>query len=73
MPTTPRGIDPIEQQRPRLSIHGIRKLLFVVLTVAILAFTLAVSLLVQRIFQNFGPAVEQDLDWKAVRGAQELA
>lgn len=63
----------IRQLRPHLSIHGIRNLLFAVLCISIVAFTVAVSLLVQRIFENFGPSVQQDLDWKAVRGAQELA
>ena len=61
------------QRQSRISIQGIRKLLFVVLTVSVIGFTVGVSVLVQRIFQNFGPAVEKDLDWKAARGAQELA
>jgi HPt (histidine-containing phosphotransfer) domain-containing protein len=63
----------IRLSRPRFSIHGIRKLLFAVLSIAIVGFTIAVSLLVQQIFENFGPSVQQDLDWKTVRGAQELA
>lgn len=65
--------DVTPQGRLSISIQGIRKLIFITLTVSVIAFTAGVALLVQRIFENFGPAVQQDLDWKAVRGAQELA
>lgn len=61
------------ERRPRLSIQGIGNLIYGVLTAAVLVSTVGVWLLVQQIFNNFGPAVQQDLDWKAVRGAQELA
>jgi HPt (histidine-containing phosphotransfer) domain-containing protein/two-component sensor histidine kinase len=44
-----------------------------VLVTGVLSFTVGVSVLVQRIFDNFGPAIQKDLDWKTVRGAQELA
>ncbi|HXI55066.1 MAG TPA: ATP-binding protein [Polyangia bacterium] len=57
----------------KLSIPRLRRLLLVVLTLSTIAFTTGVFVLVQRIFQNFGPGVEQDLIWKAVRGAEELA
>jgi len=48
-------------------------LLLIVLTLSTIAFTGGVYVLVQRIFQNFGPGVEADLIWKTVRGAQEMA
>jgi len=51
----------------------LRRLLLTVLCVFIVGFTAGVFVLVQRIFNNFGPAVREDLQWKALRGAQELA
>src|SRR3990170_6297235 len=58
---------------PRISIGRIRNIIIVVLTSSVLAFTGGVVLLVDRIFDNFGPRVREDLIWKTVRGAQELA
>jgi len=43
------------------------------LTIAIVTFTVSVFALVQKIFDNFGPGVARDLEWKTLRGAQELA
>src|SRR5438045_208713 len=54
------------------AIVRLRRLLLVVLAVAVVSLTSGVFVLVQRIFDNFGPAVREDLEWKAVRGAQEL-
>jgi two-component system chemotaxis sensor kinase CheA len=68
-----KGQNVASERRPRLSIQGIGRLVYLVLTVAVLVSTVAVWILVQQIFNNFGPAVQQDLDWKTVRGAQELA
>jgi signal transduction histidine kinase len=56
-----------------ISIRSLRPILALVLTVGIVGFTIAVFILVQRIFANFGPGVQADLEWKAIRGAQELA
>jgi len=58
---------------PRITIQGLRRLILVVLTVSVVGFSGGVFVLVQRIFDNFGPAVQKDLDWKTLRGAQELA
>src|SRR6185436_18695320 len=55
------------------AIVRLRRLLLVVLAVAIVTFTTGVFVLVQRIFDNFGPGVREDLAWKTIRGAQELA
>jgi two-component system chemotaxis sensor kinase CheA len=60
-------------RRARITILGLRRLIVLVLAVAVLAFTGGVFALVRQIFNNFGPAVKSDLDWKTVRGAQELA
>ena len=56
-----------------MSIPRLRRWLIIGLTVAVVGFTVAVSVLVQRIFDNFGPGVASDLQWKTLRGAQELA
>lgn len=58
---------------PRITMEGIRRLMLAVLVVSVLAFTVGVWVLVQRIFDNFGPAVERDLVWNAARGAHDLA
>src|ERR1044071_9860355 len=57
----------------KVSLPGLRRWLIVALTGTVIGVTLAVSVLVQRIFDNFGPGVASDLDWKTQRGAQELA
>jgi len=56
-----------------LSVRSLRPMLSVVLVVGVVAFTVGILILIQRIFANFGPGVQADLEWKAVRGAQELA
>jgi HPt (histidine-containing phosphotransfer) domain-containing protein len=56
-----------------LAILKLRQLLLVVLAVSIVCFTIGVFVLVQRIFDTFGPGVKQDLQWKTLRGARELA
>ncbi|MDD9938065.1 MAG: Hpt domain-containing protein [Myxococcales bacterium] len=57
----------------RRPIRGLRKLAIFVIALAILGFTGGVSSMVQRIFDSFGPAVLQDLEWITLRGAKELA
>lgn len=57
----------------KMSIPRLRRWLIIGLTVAVVGFTVAVSVLVHRIFDNFGPGVASDLQWKTLRGAQELA
>jgi signal transduction histidine kinase len=66
----PIGSSPAKR---KLSIRGLRRLILIVLALSTVAFTSGVYLLVHRVFQNFGPGVEQDLVWKTVRGAQDLA
>jgi two-component system chemotaxis sensor kinase CheA len=56
-----------------ISIHSLRRLILAVLTFSVLGFTGGVFVLLQRIFDNFGPAIERDLSWKTLHGAKELA
>jgi signal transduction histidine kinase len=56
-----------------ISIKSLRKVILCALIIGIGAFGTGVFFLVQRIFDNFGPAVQADLEWKAVRGSRELA
>ena len=57
----------------KMSIPLLRRWLIIGLTIAVVGFTFAVAVLVQRIFDNFGPGVASDLHWKTLRGAQNLA
>ena len=65
--------NPATRRSARISIFGLRRLILGVLTVSVLGFTGGVFVLVQRIFDDFGPATERDLHWKTARGALELA
>lgn len=56
-----------------ISIPTLRRWLSVALAMAVLAYTAGVFLLVQQIFNNFGPGVHADLEWRTVHGAQQLA
>jgi HPt (histidine-containing phosphotransfer) domain-containing protein len=70
------GDPPAERTSSRvetLSIRTLRKVILAALTLGLVLFTGGVLLLVNRIFANFGPGVEADLEWKANRGARELA
>ena len=60
-------------RRSRIGIRRLRWLILGVLAVALVGFTAGVMLLVQQIFDDFGPAVRKDLEWQVVHGAQELA
>jgi HPt (histidine-containing phosphotransfer) domain-containing protein/two-component sensor histidine kinase len=73
MPTPPQPLSEPTGRRARITVRRLRWLILTVLAVALLAFTAGVMLLVQQIFDNFGPAVRKDLEWQAGRGAQELA
>jgi two-component system chemotaxis sensor kinase CheA len=57
----------------RMPITKMRRIILITLTGAVVLFTTAVFVLVQGIFDNFGPAVQQDLEWKTQRGAREIA
>ncbi|CAN5590579.1 hypothetical protein BH11MYX1_BH11MYX1_16660 [soil metagenome] len=55
------------------SIRRLRTLILVALVVGISIFTGVMFTLVTRLSERFGPEVQADLDWRAERGAQELA
>ncbi|MDX2022816.1 MAG: ATP-binding protein [Deltaproteobacteria bacterium] len=56
-----------------LKVESLRRLIIVVLTASVLVFAAGTFLMLQRIFDNFGPGVRSDLQWKAQRGAAEIA
>lgn len=56
-----------------VSIPTLRNLLLASLALAVVSLTLGVTFLVHSIFENFGPAVNEDLQWKTVRGARAIA
>jgi HPt (histidine-containing phosphotransfer) domain-containing protein len=70
MPATPL---PPPSPRSRIGIRRLRWLILGVMAVSLVGFTAGVMLLVQQIFDDFGPAVRKDLEWQVVHGAQELA
>jgi len=70
MPTTQ---SPSPRPRSRIGIQRLRWLILGVMAVSLVGFTAGVMLLVQQIFDDFGPAVRKDLEWQVVHGAQELA
>lgn len=70
MSTTP---SPTPSPRSRIDIRRLRWLILGVMAVSLVSFTAGVMLLVQQIFDDFGPAVRKDLEWQVVHGAQELA
>ena len=55
------------------SIRRLRTLILVALLVGAAAFTAIMFTLVQSLSERFGPQVQADLEWRALRGAQELA
>ena len=55
------------------SIGRLRALILVALIAGISIFTGVMFTLVQHLSERFGPQVEADLEWRAARGAQELA
>src|SRR5438552_11367615 len=73
MPTNGTALAPPQRRQRGLTPEGLRRLVLTVLVVSVVCFTGGVFALVGRIFDNFGPAVQNDLAWKTVRGAEELA
>src|SRR5688572_10206833 len=59
--------------KPAVKVESLRRLIIVVLTFSVLVFSAGVFVMLQRIFDNFGPGVRADLEWKAQRGASEIA
>lgn len=60
-------------ERPRLSLHALRNWILTGLAVGATLFAAVAFSATQRLSQSFGPQVRADLEWRAQRGAQELA
>jgi HPt (histidine-containing phosphotransfer) domain-containing protein len=56
-----------------LSISRLRTLILVALVIGISIYTAVMFSLVQKLADRFGPQVRADLEWRALRGSQELA
>jgi len=55
------------------SIRRLRTFILIALVAGVAVFTGVMFTLVQSLSERFGPQVEADLEWRALRGAQELA
>jgi two-component system chemotaxis sensor kinase CheA len=55
------------------SIRRLRTLILIALLAGVAVFTGVMFTLVQSLSERFGPQVAADLEWRALRGAQELA
>lgn len=56
-----------------LSLKALRNLLLLALTVGLAAYAATMFAYSQRLKDSFGPQVRADLEWRVLRGAQELA
>lgn len=56
-----------------LSVRGLRNLILVALTLGVVGYSGTMYSYAQRVLERFGPQVRSDLEWRAQRGAQELA
>jgi two-component system, chemotaxis family, sensor kinase CheA len=64
---------PQAQSKPALSIRRLRTYILIALILGVAVFTAVMFTLVQSLSERFGPQVEADLEWRALRGAQELS
>jgi signal transduction histidine kinase len=56
-----------------LTVSGLRNLILVALTLGVAGYTATMFTYARRVLDRFGPQVRSDLEWRAQRGAQELA
>jgi len=61
------------QSKARFSVRGLRNLILVALTLGVAGYSATMFTYSRRVLDRFGPQVQSDLEWRAVRGAQELA
>lgn len=61
------------RSKPALSIRRLRTYILIALIAGVAIFTAVMFTLVQSLSERFGPQVEADLEWRALRGAQELS
>src|SRR6187431_240020 len=59
--------------KTKYSIRALRNLILVALTLGVAGYSATMFSYSQRVLQRFGPQVRADLEWRAQRGAQELA
>ncbi|MGN6107289.1 MAG: hypothetical protein ACTHU0_19430, partial [Kofleriaceae bacterium] len=64
---------PTSTRSGSFSIKRLRTFILIALVAGVTVFTAAMFTLVQRLSERFGPQVQADLEWRALRGAQELA
>src|SRR6478736_4711165 len=55
------------------SIRALRNLILVALVLGVAAYSTTMFSYSQRVIDRVGPQVQADLEWRALRGAQELA
>jgi signal transduction histidine kinase len=61
------------QSKARFTVRGLRNLILVALTLGVAGYSATMFTYSRRVLDRFGPQVQSDLEWRAVRGAQELA
>lgn len=59
--------------KPLLSLKALRNLLLLAMTIGVAAYAAAMFAYSQRLKNSFGPQVRADLEWRVLRGPQELA
>ncbi|HET7540386.1 MAG TPA: ATP-binding protein [Polyangiaceae bacterium] len=55
------------------SIRALRNLILILLVLGVAGYSATMYSYSQRVLDRFGPQVQGDLEWRALRGAQELA
>jgi two-component system chemotaxis sensor kinase CheA len=61
------------QSTARFSVRGLRNLILVALALGVVGYSATMFTFSRRVLDRFGPQVRSDLEWRAQRGAQELA
>jgi len=64
---------PSSDSQPRFSIGRLRIVILVCLAVGVATYTAAMLSNTRTLSEQFGPQVRADLEWRVLRGAQELA
>jgi two-component system, chemotaxis family, sensor kinase CheA len=64
---------PVARSTSALSIRRLRTYILIALIAGVAIFTAVMFTLVQSLSERFGPQVAADLEWRALRGAQELS
>jgi two-component system, chemotaxis family, sensor kinase CheA len=59
--------------KSRYSVRALRNLILVALALGVAGYSATMFSFSQRLLDRFGPQVQADLEWRAQRGAQELA